>query len=58
MKKYLLLCILVPLLASCGATVAVDYDVSQDFTGYKTYDFYPSIDSGLSQLDEKRIEVP
>ena len=56
MKKYLLLCILVPLLASCGATVAVDYDVSQDFTGYKTYDFYPSIDSGLSQLDEKRIE--
>lgn len=45
-----------PFLLSCGATVAVDYDVTKDFTGYKTYDFYPTIDSGLSELDERRIE--
>lgn len=56
MKKILLLAWLMPLIVSCGATVAVDYDVSKDFSGYKTYDFYPSIDSGLSALDDKRIE--
>jgi len=45
-----------PFLIACGATVAVDYDVAKDFSNYKTYDFYPTIDSGLSELDERRIE--
>lgn len=55
MKKLLLVLVL-PLLASCGATVMVDYDVTKDFSNYRSYDFYPTIDSGLSALDDKRIE--
>jgi hypothetical protein len=43
------------LLLSCGATVGVDYDEAIDFSTYTTYDFYPSIDSGLSDLDDKRV---
>lgn len=43
------------LLVSCGATVAVDYDQKVDFSKYNSYDFYPSIQSGLSPLDDTRI---
>ncbi len=43
------------LLISCGATVAVDYDQKADFSTYHSYGFYPSIDSGLSDLDDTRI---
>lgn len=43
------------LLLSCGATVGVDYDKATDFATYTTYNFYPSIDSGLNELDDKRI---
>lgn len=43
------------LLVSCGASVAVDYDKKIDFSTYNSYDFYSSIDSGLSELDDKRI---
>lgn len=42
-------------LISCGATVAVDYDEQVDFSQYRTYNFFPSIDSGLSDLDNQRI---
>jgi len=44
------------LLISCGATVAVDYDKQVDFSKYTTYNFYPTIDSGLNQLDDNRIK--
>ncbi|MBT8262911.1 MAG: DUF4136 domain-containing protein [Bacteroidia bacterium] len=43
------------LLVSCGATVGVDYDEQIDFSEYTTYNFYPSIKSGLNELDDKRI---
>lgn len=43
------------LLTSCGATVTTDFDQDVDFSQYTTYNFYPSIDSGLNQLDDKRI---
>ncbi|MDC8005609.1 DUF4136 domain-containing protein [Aureisphaera galaxeae] len=43
------------LLASCGATVAVDYEEQTDWSPYTQYQFYPNIDSGLSELDNKRI---
>lgn len=42
-------------LISCGASVSVDYDKEIDFSSYTTYNFYPSIKSGLSELDDKRI---
>lgn len=43
------------LLLSCGAYIGVDYDEQTDFSGYTSYNFYPSIESGLSQLDDNRI---
>ena len=43
-------------LVSCGSTyVAHDYDEKQDFLAYKTYNFYPQMDSGLNDLDQKRL---
>tara|TARA_R110002012_G_scaffold113371_2_gene259400 strand:+ start:9801 stop:10352 length:552 start_codon:yes stop_codon:yes gene_type:complete len=43
------------LLSSCGATVAVDYDKKVDFSKYNSYNYFPTIDSGLNQLDDSRI---
>lgn len=42
-------------LVSCGATVAVDYDNQVDFSKYNSYNYFPTIDSGLNQLDDGRI---
>ncbi len=54
MKQFLLLFI-AGLLISCGATVSYDYDSQTEFSTYKTYNFYPTISSGLSNLDNQRI---
>ncbi len=44
------------ILASCGSGyMAHDYDKSQDFLAYKTYDFYPEMDTELSDRDHKRL---
>ena len=53
--KFIYTVLVCALLASCGATVAVDYEKQTDFSVYKTYNYYPSINSGLSELDNKRI---
>ncbi|MCB0456942.1 MAG: DUF4136 domain-containing protein [Flavobacteriaceae bacterium] len=50
-----ILVLIIPILISCGSTVAVDYEKGTDFSKYGSYNFYPSIDSGLSGLDNKRI---
>jgi len=43
------------LLVSCGATVVVDYNSETDFAEFTAYQFFDEIDSGLNQLDNKRI---
>ncbi|WP_335965978.1 DUF4136 domain-containing protein [Galbibacter sp. PAP.153] len=44
------------LIYSCsGVKVTYDYDKKTDFSQFKTYGFYPKMQSGLSQLDEKRL---
>jgi len=53
--RYFLIFFTAMVLVSCGATVSYDYDTSTNFTEYKTYDFYPNISSGLSDLDNIRI---
>lgn len=42
-------------MVSCGASVAVDYDKQVDFSKYNSYNYFPNIDSGLNELDDKRI---
>ncbi len=53
--KFLTILILSIFLASCGATVAVDYNKEIDFSKYNSYNYFPTIDSGLNDLDNNRI---
>lgn len=54
MKSLSVLALLI-FLTSCGATVAVDYDKQVNFSTYNSYNYFPTIDSGLNDLDDKRI---
>lgn len=53
--KYLSVVLITFLFISCGTSVGVDYDKEIDFSQYKSYNFFPTIDSGLNELDDKRI---
>ena len=53
--KYHLFALMALVAASCGTIARVDYDVDTDFSNYKSYSSYPILDSGLSDLDDKRI---
>jgi hypothetical protein len=50
--KYLFLFLLI---SSCGTIVNYDYESSTDFSKYKTYDYFSDMQTGLSQLDNKRL---
>lgn len=44
------------LLASCGAIrVNYDYDKETDFSDYTTYNYFSDMNTGLSELDTKRL---
>ncbi|MEB8330020.1 DUF4136 domain-containing protein [Flavobacteriaceae bacterium KMM 6897] len=44
------------LLASCNAVrVNYDYDKDTDYSSYTTYNYYPEMKTGLSQLDTRRL---
>ena len=49
--------LLVVLCAISCSTVRVNYDFdkSVDFTNYSTYNYYPEMETGLSDLDSKRL---
>jgi len=55
MKIRAALIVLCVLVAGCGVQVAYDYDKNFDFSKARSYNYYPSMQSGLSQLDEKRL---
>lgn len=47
---------LLVLIASCNAIrVNYDYDPTTVFSNYVTYDYFIDMETGLSQLDEKRL---
>lgn len=54
MKTFLFI-ILGFFLISCGATVNYDYDREVDFSKYNNYNFFPSLSSGMNDLDDKRV---
>lgn len=55
MKRILVLLLLL-LIVSCGATkVNYDYDKETDFSDYTTYNYFSDINTGLSDLDTKRL---
>ncbi|MBT8179507.1 MAG: DUF4136 domain-containing protein [Eudoraea sp.] len=55
MKNAVLLIVFL-LLVACGA-VRVNYDYASEtnFSRYTTYNYYPDLDTGLSELDSKRL---
>ncbi len=54
--KPLKLLLLLLLVASCAPIqVNYDYEKETDFTQYKTYNYYANMETGLSELDTKRL---
>ncbi|MBC2846561.1 DUF4136 domain-containing protein [Winogradskyella flava] len=53
--KFLKCLLLVFLFTSCGTLVNYDYEKSTDFAKYKTYNYFDDMETGLSQLDDKRL---
>ncbi len=55
MKQFLYVCLVLLLVACAGPRVIYDYDIKTDFSKYKTYNYYPDLKTGLSDLDTKRL---
>ena len=55
MKPHIVIIVLCFLVSSCGVQVAYDYDRNFDFSKAQTYNYFPSMNSGMNQLDEKRL---
>lgn len=54
--KYLYPILILCLLTSCaGVRVNYDYDKATDFSNYSSYNYFSDMESGLSQLDERRL---
>lgn len=53
--KYVFVCCFVFLFTSCIATMDVQYDETLNVKKYKTYSFYPVIDSNLPETETKQI---
>ncbi|MCX2679483.1 DUF4136 domain-containing protein [Galbibacter sp. EGI 63066] len=56
MKKNIFSLLLCIMMVSCGSVmVNYDYDKARNFSKYTSYSFYPDMESGLSDLDTRRI---
>lgn len=54
--KYFSCLLLIFFFASCGSiSVNYDYEKQTDFSAYTTYNYFGDMETGLSQLDEKRV---
>lgn len=54
--KYVPFFLLFLIFTSCNSPQAIyDYDQQVNFAQYQTYDIYPDLLTGLSQLDEERL---
>jgi hypothetical protein len=55
MNKLLVLCLII-FTASCAPIyVNYDYEKGTNFNDYKTYNYYTDLETGLSELDTKRL---
>src|SRR5690606_12885581 len=55
MKQHIVIIILCFFVSSCGVQVAYDYDRNFDFSKAASYNYFPSMQSGMNQLDERRL---
>ncbi len=55
MKNIIILLATVGLISCSSTKVFMDYDKDADLKSYKTYNYFLSENTGLSELDEKRV---
>lgn len=55
MKNLLYIVVLVCLISCNAVRVNYDYDKTTDFSNYTTYNYFKDMQTGLSELDEKRL---
>lgn len=56
MQRFLLILIIVMFFTTCAPIyVNYDYDKAVDFKNYKTYQYFGDMQTGLSELDTKRL---
>lgn len=55
MKNLLYILLLVSVTACSPVRVNYDYDKTTNFDAYKTYNYYAPLNTGLSELDTKRL---
>ncbi|TDU33782.1 uncharacterized protein DUF4136 [Gelidibacter sediminis] len=56
MKKRIVLIVCFAVIMACAPVrVHYDYERGTDFNSYKTYNYYESMDTGMSELDFKRM---
>lgn len=54
--KFFSILLLLVIVSSCAPIrVNYDYEKTTDFKAYKTYNYYANLDTGLSELDTKRL---
>lgn len=56
MKRFFSIIVLGFVMSCASVSVTYDYDKNTDFSSYTTYNYFYDIESGLSQLDEKRLK--
>ena len=55
MKNFLILFFMVVITSCAPIHVNYDYDTATDFNNYKTYNYYREMNTGLNELDAKRL---
>jgi hypothetical protein len=55
MKNSIILLIVIFITSCAPVHVNYDYDKTTDFSNYKTYNYYKELNTGLSELDTKRL---
>ncbi len=55
MKTVLSIFILVSIVSCSAINVQYDYDKATVFSAYTTYNYYPDMETGLSELDTRRL---
>lgn len=56
MKKIILLFLLIFIVSCSSIKVIEDYDITTDFSQYKTYQFFKDAGDGFNDFDVKRVE--
>ena len=54
-RRIILLLFLVCMVVGCGPAAKFDYDPATDFSQYKTYNWFPTLETGVNEFDNRRM---